>query len=103
MLKTRKDDEMRQETKLEAEDIKMLYFSEGVTKKDRTRNENLKGTVQVGCFGDEARGGTVNMLGGRWKMAGRGPRGRTKRSMDVVKEAMKVDGARKEGPEGRAR
>ena len=33
----------------------MLRFSLGVTRMDRIRNEYIRGTVHVGCFGDKVR------------------------------------------------
>ena len=46
----------RQEAELEVAELKMLRFSLGVTRMDRIRNEYIRGTVQVGRFGDKVRG-----------------------------------------------
>ena len=42
----------RQEAELE---VKMLRFSLGVTRMDRIRNENIRGTAHVRCFEEKAR------------------------------------------------
>ena len=46
----------RQEVELEVAELKMLRFSLGVTRMDRIRNEYIRGTAQVGRFGDKVRG-----------------------------------------------
>ncbi|XP_060780340.1 leucine-rich repeat and IQ domain-containing protein 1 [Neoarius graeffei] len=45
----------KQEAELETAELKMLRFGLGVTKMDRNRNEYIRGTAQVGQFGDKAR------------------------------------------------
>lgn len=37
------------------EDLKMLSCSVAVTRMDRMKNEDLRETEHVGCFGDKAR------------------------------------------------
>ena len=45
----------RQEAELEVAELKMLRFSLGVTRMDRIRNENIRGTAQGGQSGDKVR------------------------------------------------
>ncbi|KAK2920086.1 hypothetical protein Q8A73_002290 [Channa argus] len=45
----------RQEAELEVAELKMLRFSLGVTRMDRIRNEYIRGTAHVRCFGDKVR------------------------------------------------
>lgn len=45
----------RQEAELEVTDMKMLRFSLGVTRIDRTRNEYISSTAHVKGFGDKGR------------------------------------------------
>ena len=45
----------RQEAELEVAEIKMLRFSLGVTRMDRIRNENIRGTAHVRCSGEKVR------------------------------------------------
>ncbi|XP_065645289.1 uncharacterized protein LOC136075780 [Hydra vulgaris] len=42
----------RQVREMEMSEMKMLRFSFGVTKKDRIRNEFIRGSAHVACFGD---------------------------------------------------
>lgn len=44
-----------QKAELEVAELNMLRFSLGVTRVDRIRNEYIRGTAQVGHFGDKAR------------------------------------------------
>ena len=90
----------RQEAKMEVAELKM--FSLGVTIMDKIRNEYIRGTAQVGKFGENPRGKTEmvwtpteeddgyiwrRML--RMELPGKRKRGRPKRRfMDVVKEDM---------------
>ena len=87
----------RQEAEMEVAELKMLRFSLGVTRMDKIRNEYIRGTAQVGKFGEKIRDGMDtyggNMMGiiGRRKlrmeMPGKRKRGRQKRRfIDVVKE-----------------
>lgn len=108
----------RQEAELEVAEMKMLRFSLGVTRMDRIRNEYIRGTAHVRGFGDKVREARLRWFGhvqrrdndyiGRrmlsFELPGRRPRGRPRRRfMDVVKEDMKVVGAREEDAEDRVR
>ena len=108
----------RQETELEVAEMKMLRFSLGVTRKDRIRNEYIRGTVHVRGFGDKVREARKRWFGhvqrsdseyiGRrmlsFELPGRRPRGRPKRRfMDVMREDMKVVSAREEDAKDSAR
>ena len=42
-----------QEAGFEVAEIKMLRFYLGVMRMDRIRNENIRGTGHVRCFGDQ--------------------------------------------------
>ena len=44
-----------QEAEMEVAELKMLRFSLGVTRMDDIRNENIRGTAQVGKFGEKTR------------------------------------------------
>ncbi|KAF7655665.1 hypothetical protein LDENG_00052730 [Lucifuga dentata] len=96
----------------------MLRFSLGVTRMDRIRNEYIRGTAHVRCFGDKVREARLRWFGHvqrrdsehigrrmlRLELPGRRPRGRPKRRfMDVVKEDMKLVGVREEEAEDRVR
>ena len=48
----------RQEAEMEVAELKMLRFSLGVTRMDKIRNEYIRGTAQVGKFGEKTRGKT---------------------------------------------
>ena len=45
----------RQEAELEVTELKMLRFSLGVTRMDKIRNEYIRGTAQVGKFGEKTQ------------------------------------------------
>ena len=45
----------RQEAEMEVAELKMLRFSLGVTRMDKIRNEYIRGTAQVGKFGEKPR------------------------------------------------
>ena len=45
----------RQEAEMEEAELKMLRFSLGVTRMDKIRNEYIRGTAQVGQFGEKTR------------------------------------------------
>ncbi|KAK3506633.1 hypothetical protein QTP70_011148 [Hemibagrus guttatus] len=68
----------RQESELEVAELKMLRFSLGVTRLDRIRNEYIRGTAHVGCFGDKVREGPV--IGGWYRVLDRLVIGATKSS-----------------------
>ncbi|KAI5612237.1 hypothetical protein C0J50_0905, partial [Silurus asotus] len=99
----------RQEAELEVAELKMLRFSLGVTRMDKIRNEFIRGTAHVRCFGDKVREarlrwfghvqrGDMNYIGRRMlrmEPPGRRKRGRPRRRfMDVVREDMQVVGVR---------
>ena len=42
----------RQKAEMEVAELKMLRFSLGVTRMDKIRNEYIRGTAQVGRFGE---------------------------------------------------
>ncbi|KAI5623886.1 hypothetical protein C0J50_16567 [Silurus asotus] len=93
----------RQEVELEVAELKMLRFSLGVTRMDKIRNEFIRGTAHVGCFGDKVREARLRWFGHvqrrdmnyigrrmlRMEPPGRRKRGRPRRRfMDVVREDM---------------
>ena len=45
----------RQEAEMEVAELKMLRFPFGVTRMDKIRNEYIRGTAQVGRFGEKTR------------------------------------------------
>ncbi|KAK2891434.1 hypothetical protein Q8A73_017099 [Channa argus] len=108
----------RQEAELEVAELKMLRFSLGVTRMDRIRNEDMRGTAHVRCFGDKVREARLRWFGHvqrrnceyigrrmlRLELPGRRSRGRPKRRfMDVVREDMKLVGVSEEDAEDRVR
>ena len=93
----------RQEAEMEVAELKMLRFSLGVTRMDKIRNEYIRGTAQVGKFGEKTREARLRWYGHlrrkddgyigrrmlRIELPGKRKRGRPKRRfMDVVKEDM---------------
>ena len=93
----------RQEAEMEVAELKMLRFSLGVTRMEKIRNEYIRGTAQVGRFGEKAREARLRWYGHvlrkddgyigkrmlRMELPGNRKRGRPKRRfMDVVKEDM---------------
>ena len=93
----------RQEAEMEVAELKMLRFSLGVTRMDKIRNEYIRGTAQVGKFGEKTREARRRWYGHlrrkddgyigrrmlRMELPGKRKRGRPKRRfMDVVKEDM---------------
>ena len=88
---------------MEVAELKMLRFSLGVTRMDKIRNEYIRGTAQVGKFGEKTREARLRWYGHlrrkddgyigrrmlRMELPGKRKRGRPKRRfMDVVKEDM---------------
>ncbi|KAI5086583.1 butyrophilin-like protein 3 [Silurus meridionalis] len=53
----------RQEVELEVAELKMLRFSLGVTRMDKIRNEFIRGTAHVACFGDKVREARLRWFG----------------------------------------
>ena len=88
----------KQEAEMEVAELKMLRFSLGVTRMDKIRNEYIRGTAQVGKFGEKTRearlrwrkyDGYIGRRMLRMELPGKRKRGRPKRRfMDVVKEDM---------------
>ena len=93
----------RQEAEMEVAELKMLRFSLGVTRMDKIRNEYIRGTAQVGKFGEKTREARLRWYGHlrrkddgyigrrmlRMELPGKRKRGRPQRRfMDVVKEDM---------------
>ena len=93
----------RQEAEMEVAELNMLRFSLGVTRMDKIRNEYIRGTAQVGKFGEKTREARLRWYGHlrrkddgyigrrmlRMELPGKRKRGRPKRRcMDVVKEDM---------------
>ena len=95
----------RQEAEMEVAELKMLRFSLGVIRMDNIRNEYIRGTAQVGRFGEKTRESRLRWYGHvlrkddgigyigrrmlRMELPGKMKRGRPKRRfMDVVKEDM---------------
>ncbi|KAI5622211.1 hypothetical protein C0J50_18273 [Silurus asotus] len=106
----------RQEMELKVAELKMLRFLLGVTRMDRIRNEFIRGTAHVGCFGDTVRKARLRWFGHvqrrdmnyigrrmlRMDLQGRRKRGRPRwRFMDVVREDMQVVGVKEADVEDR--
>ncbi|KAF7697762.1 hypothetical protein HF521_004272, partial [Silurus meridionalis] len=106
----------RQEVELEVAELKILRCSLGVTTMDRIRNEFIRGTAHVGCFGDKVREVRLRWFGHvqrrdmgyisrrmlRMEPPGRRKRGRPRRRfMDVVKEDMQAVGVKEADVEDR--
>ena len=94
----------KQVEQMEVAEMKMLRFAMGVTRKDKIRNEYIRGTVKVEQWGMKMREGRLRWYGhvmrrdqeyvGRkmmeMELPGKRRRGRPKRRfLDVVKEDMK--------------
>ena len=90
---------------MEVAEWKMLRFSLGVTRMDKIRNEYIRGTAQVGRFGEKTREARLRWYGHvlrkddgyigrrmmRTELPGKGKLGRPKRMfMDVLNEDMAV-------------
>ena len=101
---------------MEVAEMKMLRFAMGVTRKDRIRNEYIRGTVKVERLGMKMREGRLRWYGhvmrrdqkyvGRrvleMELSGKRKRGRPKRRfLDVVKEDRGKVGAREKDIENR--
>ena len=48
---------------MEVAELKMLRFSLGVTSMDKIRNEYIRGTAQVGKFGEKTREARLRWYG----------------------------------------
>ncbi|MBN3293353.1 YSM6 protein, partial [Polypterus senegalus] len=106
----------KQETELEVAELKMLRFELGVTRMDRIRNEDIRGSAQVGWLGGKVRevrlcwfgyvqrrdAGYIGRRMMRIELSGKRKRGRSKRRfMDVVREDMQVMGVTEQDDEDR--
>ncbi|KAI5106867.1 hypothetical protein C0J45_2505, partial [Silurus meridionalis] len=107
----------RQEVELEVAELKQFFmFSLGVTTMDRIRNEFIRGTAHVGCFGDKVREARLRWFGHvqrrdmnyidrrmlRMEPPCRRKRERPRRRfMDVVREDMQVVGVKEADVEDR--
>ena len=93
----------RQDAEMEVAELKMLRFVLRVTSMDKSRNEYIRRTAQVGSFGEKTREARLRRYGHlrrkddgyfgkrmlRMELPGKRKRGRPKRRfMDVVKEDM---------------
>ena len=107
----------RQEAEMEVAELKMLRFSLGVTRMDKIRNEYIRGTAQVGLFGEKTRETRLGWYGHvlrkddgyigrrmlRMELPGKRKRGRPKRRfMDLVKEDMAEVEVKEEDAEDRS-
>ncbi|XP_065674133.1 uncharacterized protein LOC136091077 [Hydra vulgaris] len=103
---------------MEVSEMKMLRFSFRVTKKDRIKNEFIRGSAHVACFGDKVRESRLRWFGhvqrrqesyiGRkvlgMELPGKSRRVRPKRRfVDAVVEDMRVAGVSVEDTHDRAR
>ena len=99
----------KQVEEMEVAEMKMLRFAMGVTRKDKIRNEYIRGTVKVERWGMKMREGRLRWYGnvmrrdqeyvGRkmmeMELPGKRRRGRPKRRfLDVVKEDMEKVGVK---------
>ena len=106
----------KQVEEMEVAEMKMLRFAMGVTRKDKIRNEYIRGTVKVEWLGMKMREGRLGWYGhvmrrdqeyvGRkmteMKITGKRKRGRQKRIfLDIVKEDMGEVGAKETDVEDR--
>ena len=103
---------------MEVAEMKMLRFAMGITRKDKIRNEYIRGTVKVERLGMKMRKGRLRWYGHVMRrnqprvcrkkndengVTGKRKRGRRKRRfLDVVKEDMGEFGAREKDIENRA-
>ena len=53
----------RQAAEMEVAEMKILRFSLGVTRMDKIRNEYIRGTAQVGKFGEKTREARLRWYG----------------------------------------
>ena len=106
----------KQVKEMEVAEMKMLSFAMGVTRKDKIRNEYIRGTVKVERLGMEMRKGRLRWYGhvmrrgqeyvGRkmieMELPGKRKKGRPKRRfLDVVKKDMGEVGAKETDVENR--
>ena len=106
----------KQVEEMEVAEIKMLRFAMGVTRKDKIRNEYIRGTVKVERLGMKMREGRLRWYGHvmrrdqhygerkimEMELPGKRRRGRpNRRFLDVVKEDMGEVGAKETDVEDR--
>ena len=106
----------KQVEEMEVAEMKMLRFTMGVRRKDKIRNEYIRGTVKVERLGMKMREGRLRWYGHvirrdqeyvgkkmmEMELPGKRKRGRPKRKfLDVVKEDMRKVGAKKTDIENR--
>ena len=105
----------KQVKEMEVAETKMLKFAKGVTRKDKIRNEYIRGTVKVERLGMKMREGRLRWYGHvmrrdqeyvarkmmEMELLGKRKRGRLKRFLDVVKEDIGEVGAKETGVENR--
>ena len=106
----------KQAEEMEVAEMKMLRFAMGMTRKDKIRNEYIRGTVIIERLGMKMREGRLRLYGhvmrrdqeyaGRkmmeMELPGKRKRGRPKRRfLDVVKEDMGEVGAKETDVEDR--
>ena len=106
----------KQVEEMEVAEMKMLRFAMRVMRKDKIRNEYIRGTIKVECLGMKMREGRLRWYGhvmrrdqeyvGRkmmeMELPGKRKRGRPKRKfLDVVKEGMGEVGAKETDVENR--
>ena len=99
----------KQVGEMEVAELKMVRWTLGVTKKDKIRNEYVRGTAKIAKLGDKLRGRKVTLVQTReeerrrlrWEkkvkiaIRGKRKRGRPKRRcMDLVRKNMEMAGAR---------
>ena len=106
----------KQVKKMEVAEMKMLRFGMGLTRKDKIRNEYIRGTAKVERLGTKMREGRLRWYGhvmrrdkeylGRkmmeMELPGKRKRGRPKRRfLNLVKEDMREVGAKETDVEDR--
>ena len=99
----------KQVEKMEVAELKMVRWALGVTRKDKIKNEYVRGTAKIAKLGDKLRGMRLRWYGHlkrreegyvgkrmiEMAILGKRKRGRPKRRwMDLVKKDMEMVGAR---------
>ena len=87
--------------KLEVAELKMVRWTTSVTRKDKIRNEYIRGTAKIARLDEKLRGARLRHVGRRMLelgVPGKRRRGRPKRRwMDVIREDMEKAGAQSAG------
>ena len=86
----------RQEAEMEVAELKMLRFSLGVTRMDKIRHEYIRGTAQVGKFGEITREARLRWYGHLRRKDDHGYIGRRMLRMDRVARKEETGKAKKE-------